>query len=248
MAAAKQSVALTEEQVQLIARAIADPRRYEILKKLGTCCGASGTGSRVSFPATAGTQYIVAVDGKSSDLGDVTLAFPPANDDFAAPRAQTARAPRPKMRYARRSVLRDRATGRPARRGTPRSTAPLVGRRQAQPEALRRGSCRAPTASSLPSRRIGRKPEPAAGHLIAVERCPRPVRPGSHDGRADGQGRPFARETPAKRAMTGPADRRTAPGRRAAFPGRRERPAHGRLPRRAVRPHRRGTNRMGERP
>ena len=36
MAAVKQSVALTEEQVQLIARALADPRRYEILKKLGS--------------------------------------------------------------------------------------------------------------------------------------------------------------------------------------------------------------------
>ena len=33
MAATKQS-ALTEDQVQLIARALADPRRYDILKKL----------------------------------------------------------------------------------------------------------------------------------------------------------------------------------------------------------------------
>jgi len=37
MAAAKQTVELSEEQVHLIARAIADPLRYEILKKLRTC-------------------------------------------------------------------------------------------------------------------------------------------------------------------------------------------------------------------
>ena len=35
MAATKQA-ALTEDQVQLIARALADPRRYEILKKIST--------------------------------------------------------------------------------------------------------------------------------------------------------------------------------------------------------------------
>jgi DNA-binding transcriptional ArsR family regulator len=32
----KQRVELTEDQIQLIARALADPRRYEILKKLST--------------------------------------------------------------------------------------------------------------------------------------------------------------------------------------------------------------------
>jgi ArsR family transcriptional regulator len=41
MAVAKQSVALTEDQVQLIARALADPRRYEILKKIVSNGGAS---------------------------------------------------------------------------------------------------------------------------------------------------------------------------------------------------------------
>ena len=34
MAHTKQSVELTDSQIQLIARALADPRRYEILKKL----------------------------------------------------------------------------------------------------------------------------------------------------------------------------------------------------------------------
>ena len=32
---AEREIALTEEQVQAVARALADPRRYEILKRLG---------------------------------------------------------------------------------------------------------------------------------------------------------------------------------------------------------------------
>ncbi len=36
MATLAQSVELTEDQLTLIAKALADPRRYEILKKLGT--------------------------------------------------------------------------------------------------------------------------------------------------------------------------------------------------------------------
>jgi DNA-binding transcriptional ArsR family regulator len=32
---------LTEEQVQLIAKALADPRRYQILKEVGNCPGTS---------------------------------------------------------------------------------------------------------------------------------------------------------------------------------------------------------------
>jgi ArsR family transcriptional regulator, arsenate/arsenite/antimonite-responsive transcriptional repressor len=36
MATATHSVELTEDQLALIARALADPRRYEILKKLST--------------------------------------------------------------------------------------------------------------------------------------------------------------------------------------------------------------------
>jgi ArsR family transcriptional regulator len=41
----KQPAELTEDQLQLIAKALADPRRYEILKKLGT--------QRCATPCTA---------------------------------------------------------------------------------------------------------------------------------------------------------------------------------------------------
>lgn len=36
---APEAVALSEEQVQLIARALADPRRYEILRRIGSTGG-----------------------------------------------------------------------------------------------------------------------------------------------------------------------------------------------------------------
>ena len=32
---------ISEDQLQLIAKALADPRRYEILKEIGNCCGTS---------------------------------------------------------------------------------------------------------------------------------------------------------------------------------------------------------------
>lgn len=35
MAGSKRSAALSESQIQLIAKALADPRRYEILKRIG---------------------------------------------------------------------------------------------------------------------------------------------------------------------------------------------------------------------
>jgi DNA-binding transcriptional ArsR family regulator len=37
MSVATQPVELAEDQLQLIAKALADPRRYEILRKIGTC-------------------------------------------------------------------------------------------------------------------------------------------------------------------------------------------------------------------
>jgi ArsR family transcriptional regulator, arsenate/arsenite/antimonite-responsive transcriptional repressor len=37
MAQAKRKTTLDDNQVQLIARALSDPRRYEILKRLGEC-------------------------------------------------------------------------------------------------------------------------------------------------------------------------------------------------------------------
>ena len=44
------------------------------------------TTSRVSFAVTAGSTYLIAVDGKAGASGSVTLGWriPPANDDFAA--------------------------------------------------------------------------------------------------------------------------------------------------------------------
>ena len=42
MATAKQSVELTEDQLHLIAKALADPRRYAILRYIGSCSGHLG--------------------------------------------------------------------------------------------------------------------------------------------------------------------------------------------------------------
>ena len=41
MATAAQTVELSSDQIQLIARALADPRRYEILKKISAKCCAT---------------------------------------------------------------------------------------------------------------------------------------------------------------------------------------------------------------
>lgn len=42
MPPAKQSIELTEDQLHLIARALADPRRYAILRYIGSCPGHPG--------------------------------------------------------------------------------------------------------------------------------------------------------------------------------------------------------------
>jgi ArsR family transcriptional regulator, arsenate/arsenite/antimonite-responsive transcriptional repressor len=47
---------LTERQVNLIARALADPRRYEILKKISGCgCGMACAALRDDLPISAAT-------------------------------------------------------------------------------------------------------------------------------------------------------------------------------------------------
>jgi hypothetical protein len=46
-------------------------------------CGASSQGSAVSFDATAGVTYHIAVDGKGGAVGSFAITFPPANDAFA---------------------------------------------------------------------------------------------------------------------------------------------------------------------
>ena len=55
MAAAKK-IRLTERQIERIARALADPRRYEILAQIGQCGGtAACTAIRERQPVTAAT-------------------------------------------------------------------------------------------------------------------------------------------------------------------------------------------------
>jgi ArsR family transcriptional regulator, arsenate/arsenite/antimonite-responsive transcriptional repressor len=56
MAAAKQPVDFSERQIQLIAKALADPHRYEILKRLGgTDSGTPCSDMRQCFNITAAT-------------------------------------------------------------------------------------------------------------------------------------------------------------------------------------------------
>ena len=56
MATAKQSVDLSERQMQLIAKALADSNRYEILKKLSAQpCATSCSNIRNCIDVTAGT-------------------------------------------------------------------------------------------------------------------------------------------------------------------------------------------------
>ena len=50
---AEREIALTEEQVQAVARALADPRRYEILKRLG-----AEEGERVSCSSIRGSVCV----------------------------------------------------------------------------------------------------------------------------------------------------------------------------------------------
>jgi ArsR family transcriptional regulator len=56
MVTAAQSVELSEDQLTLIARALADPRRYEILKKISTkSCATPCSSMRDNFDICAAT-------------------------------------------------------------------------------------------------------------------------------------------------------------------------------------------------
>jgi ArsR family transcriptional regulator len=56
VATTQQSVALSEDQLQLIAKALADPRRYEIMKKLGSqSCPTPCTAMRDCFDISPAT-------------------------------------------------------------------------------------------------------------------------------------------------------------------------------------------------
>ncbi|RKQ87756.1 carboxypeptidase family protein [Solirubrobacter pauli] len=55
-------------------------------------CGAGATRSALTFAATAGTRYLIAVDGKAGAQGAFTLQFDqPANDNFADAETLTGR-------------------------------------------------------------------------------------------------------------------------------------------------------------
>lgn len=53
-------------------------------------CGPSGHGSRVTFNAVAGSDYLIAVDGKNGTQGDFLLGYPPSNDHLEGATVSTS--------------------------------------------------------------------------------------------------------------------------------------------------------------